>query len=209
VGADSRRSHRIFGTPGSERLIVLVGTGVAVSSDPLPAATSSYDVCVLAVSLDGEAVEDSGVFGGETPVEQASAWLVDLINASLEPTPAAAEEEALPPVAIVAYRDAVNVALGAAVLLGDAVDRLALIAVAPPPEPLDRDDLAALITTLRVDTLIMNGQNDDPAGADAAAWYRDHLATAHVEMVADEGPLSLSAVWARTLAHLAPDSVRS
>ena len=27
MAADSRLSHRVFGTPGSERLVVLVGTG--------------------------------------------------------------------------------------------------------------------------------------------------------------------------------------
>jgi hypothetical protein len=73
---------------------------------------------------------------------------------------------------------------------------------------LDRDDLCALIEGVSADTLIMNGQRVDGAAAAAAAWYKDHLGSARVEMVPGASELSLSTVWGRALSHAAPRTKR-
>ena len=84
-GELSRLSHRSFGTPGAERLVVLVGTGAGVANDPLPRETLAHDIRVLAVTLEGAAVARSGVYGSETPVEQTATLLAALIREMLEP----------------------------------------------------------------------------------------------------------------------------
>lgn len=206
--ADARLTHRVFGTPGSERLVVLVGTEIATAVDPLPAETAARDICVLAVSLGAATMEDPGGYGSETPAEQTAEWLIALIRQTLEVTNAPTEGGDRPTAGIVAYRDAVDVALRAAAELGDTIDRLALVAVAAPDQPLDRDDLGALIAGVTAETLVMNGQRDETAAAAAAAWYREHLGSARVEMVPDEAALSLSAVWGRVLSHVAPRTKR-
>jgi len=91
--------------------------------------------------------------------------------------------------------------------LGDTIDRLALVAVAAPDQPLDKDDLGALIAGLTAKTLILNGQRDETAPA-AADWYRTRLTSARVEMVPGDAALSLSAVWGRVLSHVAPRTQR-
>ena len=78
----------------------------------------------------------------------------------------------------------------------------------PPRQPLDRDDLGVLIERVTAKTLILNGQHDEPAAYAAATWYKDHLASARVEMVPGDGELGLPAVWARVLAHVAPRTKR-
>ena len=202
MAADSRLSHRIFGTPGSERLVVLVGTGVAL--DPLPAETATRDICVLAVTLGEATMEDPGGFGSETPAEQTASWLVGLIRQTL----AAIESDRALTAGVVVYGRAADVGLRAAVQLGDTIDRLALIAVPAPDQPLDRDDLGELIAGVTAKALILNGQRDEVAAAAAARWYKDHLSSARVEMVPDVSALSLSDVWARTLSHVAPRTQR-
>ena len=194
---DTLLTHRVYGTPGAERLVVLVGTGIAVANDPLPAETAARSICVLAVALDGAAIEDPGTFGSETPAEQTAAWLADLIRESLASPQfeAAGARHA----GIIVYRDAVDVALRAVVTLGDTIDRIALVAVAEPEQPLDRDDLGSLIGGVGAKALIMNGQRDTGAANAAATWYRDHLSSARVEMVPGDGELSLTAVWGRVL----------
>jgi pimeloyl-ACP methyl ester carboxylesterase len=208
VAADSRLTHRVFGTPGSSRLVVLVGTGIAVAVDPLPAETARRDICVLAVALGAATMEDPGGYGGETPAEQTAEWLADLIRETLEET-ASETERSLPLTAgIVAYREAVDVALRTTAQLGETIDRLALVAVAAPAQPLDRDDLGSLIETVTARTLILNGQHDETAAAAGAAWYQSHIGSARAEMVPDETALSLPAVWARVLSHVAPRTQR-
>jgi len=205
---DTRLTHSVFGVPGGERLVVLVGSGSAVTTDPLPAETASHNVSVLAVALERASLEDSGTFGSETPAEQTAALLADLIRDTL----AAAERdpiEAGPWTAgLIAYRGAVDITLQAAALLGDVVDRLALVAVAAPAEPLDQDDLGALIESVTAKTLILNGQGDGTAANAAASWYREHLVSARVEMVPGDSALSLPAVWGRVLSHVAPGTRR-
>lgn len=203
---DTRLTHRVFGTPGAQRLVVLVGTGIATAVDPLPAETASRSICVLAVALDGAAIEDPGTFGSETPAEQSAAWLAGLIRESLA-TPQFATGSS-PRAGIIAYRDAVDVALRAVVELGETIDRLALVAVAEPEQPLDRDDLGVLIAGVSAKALILNGQHDASAANAAATWYQTHLPSSRVEMVPDESDLSLTAVWARALSHVAPQTKR-
>ena len=205
---DARRTYRVFGTPGSERLVVLVGTGIAVAVDPLPAETAARDVCVLAVALDGAAMEDPGGYGSETPAEQTAAWLVELIRESLEATRSEADADRPLTAGIVAYRGAADVALRAAVALGDTVDRFALVAVEAPDTPLGKDEIGILIGGISAETLIMNGQGDEPAANAAAGWYRTHLESARVEMVPGDRPLSLPVIWGRVLAHVAPTTAR-
>lgn len=202
MAADSRLSHRVFGTPGSERLVVLVGTGVGL--DPLPAETATRDICVLAVTLGDATMEDPGGYGSETPAEQTASWLVGLIRQTL----AAIETDRALTAGIVVYGRAADVALRAAVQLGDTIDRLALVDVPAPDQPLDRDDLGELIAGVTAKALILNGLRDEVAAAAAARWYKDHLSTARVEMVPGVAALSLSDVWARTLSHVAPRTQR-
>ena len=206
--ADTHLTHRVFGTPGSDRLVVLVGTGIAVAVDPLPAETAARDICVLAVALGAGAMEDPGGHGSETPAEQTAEWLADLVRETLEETRARSHEGDALRAGIVAYRDAVDVALRAAVHLGESIDRLALVAVAAPEQPLDRDDLGALMGGVSAKTLVLNGQRDELAAAAAAAWYQKHLGSARIEMVPDEESLSLAAVWGRVLSHVAPRTKR-
>jgi hypothetical protein len=204
VAADSALSHCIFGTPGAERLVVLVGAGSGAPLDPLPAETAARDICVLAVTLGDATMEDPGGFGSETPAEQTAAWLARLIRQTLVEIDA----EGATTTGVVVYGRAVDVALRAVVDLGERVDRLALINVAAPEQPLDRDDLGALIEGVSAKALIMNGQHVEAAAAAAAAWYKDHLGSARVEMVPGVSELSLSAVWARALSHVAPRTKR-
>jgi hypothetical protein len=204
VAADSALSHRIFGTPGAERLVVLVGAGSGAPLDPLPAETAARDICVLAVTLGDATMEDPGGFGSETPAEQTAAWLARLIRQTLVEIDA----EGATTTGVVVYGRAVDVALRAVVDLGEEVDRLALINVAAPEQPLDRDDLGALIEGVSAKALIMNGQHVEGAAAAAAARYKDPLGSARVETVPGVSELSLSAVWARALSHVAPRTKR-
>jgi pimeloyl-ACP methyl ester carboxylesterase len=208
VAADSRLSHRIYGTPGSERLVVLVGTGIGVAMDPAPAETAARDICVLAVALGEATMEDPGGYGSETPAEQTASWLAALVRQTLEATRPAVDDESPLTTGIVVYGSAADVALRAAAELGDAVDRLALVAVAAPAQPLDRDDVGAVIERVRAKTLILNGQHDADASSAAATWYRGHLPSARVEMVPEVSTLSLADVWGRALSHVAPHTKR-
>lgn len=208
MAADSRLSHRVFGTPGSERLVVLVGTGIGVALDPLPAETAARDICVLAVTLGDATMEDPGGYGSETPAEQTAGWLVDLVRQTLDAIRSEERTEQPLRAGIILYGAAVDVGLRAVVELGDTIDRLALVAVAAPDQPLDKDDLGALIAGLTAKTLILNGQRDETAAAVAADWYRTHLTSARVEMVPGDAALSLSAVWGRVLSHVAPRTQR-
>jgi len=208
VPADTRLTHRVFGTPGSERLVVIVGTGNAVAVDPLPAETAARDICVLAVALGAGTMEDPGGYGSETPAEQTADWLAELIRDTLAEIRMQPSAAGLLTVGVVAYRHAVDVALRTVVQLGETVDRLALVAVAAPEQPIDRDDLGALIQSVTARTLVMNGQRDEAAAAGAATWYREHLESARVEMMPADVTMSLTAVWGRVLSHVAPGTKR-
>ncbi|GAA3212388.1 hypothetical protein [Microbacterium terregens] len=205
---DTRLSYRVFGTPGAERLVVLVGMGIAVTLDPHPAETAARDICVLAVALAGGEVLDPGTFGSETPAESTAKSLADLIHESLSAIQTARGGDQTRTAAIVAYRDGVDVALRAAIALGNTVDSVALVAAGAPLAPLDRDDFGSLLGAVSAQTLILNGVGEDSAGEEAALWYEDHLAAARAEMVPVEHALTLPAVWGRVLAHVAPGTER-
>lgn len=204
---DTQLSYRVFGSPGADRLVVLVGTGMAVVNDPHPAETVTRDVCVLAVALDGSAIEDPGAFGSETPAEQTGTVLEELIRQNLALMTVERAEDALR-AGIIAYRDGADVALRAAVALGETVDRVALVAVATPDQPLDRDDFGVLIGDATAETLILNGAHHESAAEPAAQWYADRLPSATVQIIDGQGELTLSDVWAQVLDFVAPGAHR-
>lgn len=199
-------SFRIFGTPGAERLVVLVGAGDTSTIDPSAVVTAAREIRILAVALTGAAIDDPGTFGSQTPAEQTATALADLVREQLGVD---GSDEDPRTAGILAYRAAGDVALRATKELGEVVDRLALVAVPLPEGPLDRDDLGGLIQGITANTLIMNGRRDGEAGDDAASWYRDHIASARVEIVPQDDPLSLTDVWERILSHVAPGTKRS
>lgn len=205
---DSSLSYRIFGTPGAERLVVLVGMGIAVTLDPLPAETAARDICVLAVALSNLEIEDRGSFGSQTPAETTATVLVDLIRETLEATQAEDRGAAESTAGIVAYRQGADIALRATMTLGQTVDRLALVAATAPEERLDRDDLGSLIGGVTADTLVLSGGGDGAAAQEAAAWYLQHLRAARAEIIPGPRLLTLSTVWGRVLTHIAPDTER-
>lgn len=200
MAAESRLSHRVFGSPGADRLVVLVGTGVGVSMDPRPAETAARHVTVLAVSLGEAAMRDPGGYGGETPAEQTADWLVALTRQTLAAMGTTADRSA----GVVVYGPAMDVAVRAAAVLGDQVDRLALVAAVTPEQPLDRDDLGVLIGRITAEAIIIN----DNSAAESASWYAERLVGARIELVAEAPPLPLSAVWGRALSHVAPRAGR-
>lgn len=200
MAADAFLQHRVFGSPGADRLVVLVGTEEGVAADPRPVETAARHITVLAVGLGEESIIDPGGYGGQTPAEQTADWLAALTRQTL----GAMESPEARTAGIVIYGPVVDVALRAAALLGAAVDRLALVGVAAPAQPLDRDDLGELIGAVTAEALILN----DRTAAEAAAWYAAHLGEARVELIAEPPPLALSAVWGRALMHVAPDAGR-
>ncbi|MCR2762378.1 hypothetical protein NQ152_02525 [Microbacterium sp. zg.B48] len=205
---DTRLSYRVFGTPGAERLVVLVGRGIAVTLDPHPTETAARDICVLAVALAGGEILDSGTYGSETPAESTASSLADLIHESLAAIQSARGGAVVRTAAVVAYRDGVDVALRAAVGLGSTVDSAALVAVAAPAAPLDRDDFGSLLGAVSAQTLILNGVGERSAGEADALWYQDQMPAARAEMVPVRNALTLPAVWGRVLAHVAPGTER-
>jgi pimeloyl-ACP methyl ester carboxylesterase len=186
--------------PGASRLVVLVGVGISMAVDPLPPVTSGRDIRVLAVGLDGAAIDDPGAHGGETPAESAAATLAARIREELD--------DAVATAGLVAYRGAGDVALRATVLLEDSIDRLVLVAVPAPGTPLDKDELGRTLESLTAKTLILNGQQDPAAAAADARWYKERIGSSRVEVVPGEGALPLPDVWDRALSHTAPGAKR-
>jgi pimeloyl-ACP methyl ester carboxylesterase len=197
---DTSLTYRVFGTPGARRLVVLVGSGMAVAIDPLPAETAAYDVCVLAVALTDGEILDPGGYGSETPAEQTAASLVELIVKTLDTDQF--DEGTTRRAGMIIYREGADVGLRAASTLGDTIDRLVLVAVAAPDQPLGQDDLGALLEPLRAPTLILNGEGDEAASA--ASWYAERLPSAQVGAASDRSEVSLAAVWGQALSHAAP-----
>jgi len=200
VAGESNITYRSFGAPGAPRLVVLVAVGITMAVDPLPPVTSSRDIRVLAVGLEGSAVDDPGAHGGETPSEATAARLAERVREELDDPVATA--------GLVAYRAAGDVALRAVVLLDDSIDRLVLAAVPAPGTPLDREELGRTIQSITAKTLIVNGQRDPDAAAAEARWYKKHIPSSRIEMVPGDGPLALTDVWDRALSHTAPGAKR-
>ncbi|HWI30311.1 MAG TPA: hypothetical protein VNT50_02365 [Microbacterium sp.] len=193
-------SFRSFGIPGAARLVVLVGVGAAVAIDPLPAVTLSRDIRVVALGLDVREIEDPGAYGGETPAELTAQKVATLIRAELDHPQATA--------GLVAYRGGGDVALRAAAVLGETIDRLALVAVPRPETAFDREELARVLASIPAETLIVNGQRDEAAAAEDAEWCEEGIPASRVEMVPGDGPLALPDVWDRVLTHVAPGTKR-
>ena len=197
---ESNLTCRTFGAPGAPRLVVLVGIGISMTIDPLPGVTATRDIRVMAVGLDGAAIDDPGAYGGETPAESTGEKLAELIRESLADDRATA--------GVVAYRGAGDVALRAVATLADSIDRLVLVAVPTPETPLDKEELGRLLETVSAKALILNGQGDPDAAAAEARWYKEHLASSRIEMVPGSSGLALPDVWERALSHVAPGSKR-
>jgi pimeloyl-ACP methyl ester carboxylesterase len=192
--------RRVFGAAGAERTVIVLRTGPAATLDPEPAGTAARAVRVVAIGLREADLEDPATFGGQTEAETAAGVL----------TAMARELAGESNVGLVGVGATGLLAVLLAAELGDAVDRLALIAVPAPDQPIDRDDEEEVMARVTAKTLIMNGQRDPEAGAAAARWHHDHLAGSRVEMVpgalvpAPDDRLALADVWDRVLSHVAP-----
>lgn len=202
-GPGTRLSFRVFGVPGAPRAIFVVRTGASATNDPDPPITARHDVRIVAIRATAAELDDSGVFGGETPAELTAASLSDLVADEVPDGSA---------IGLVGVAHAVEITALLAARLGDRVDRLALVAAATPSTPLGRDDTARILARITAKTLILNGQRDATAAAADARWNKDHLADARIEMVPRTGSasdtLSLTDVWPRVLSHVAPGSLR-
>ena len=195
--------RRTFGASGAGRTVVLLRSGPAATLDPEPHVTASREVRILALGLRAEDLEDSATFGGQTQAESMAARLADLARTKAGDFP----------VGLVGVGDTGQLAILLAADLGEAIDRLALVAVPAPEQPIDRDDEATVLARVTAKTLIMNGQQDPDAAAAAARWHHDHLPGSRVEMVppasaAPDGRLALADVWERVLSHVAPGTVQ-
>ena len=194
-----RFERRAFGAPGAGRTVIVMRTGPAAMLDPEPVATAARAAQILAIGVRAVDLEDPATFGGQTQAESMASGLADLARTK------AAEF----PVGLVGVGATGQLAVLLAAELGDAVDRLALVAVPAPEQPIDRDDEERVMARVTAKTLIMNGQRDPDAAAAAARWHHDHLPGSRVEMVPGEATgadhrLALADVWDRVLSHVAP-----
>lgn len=187
-------TEHAFGTPGAERLVVLLAPSAATTIDPRAAVTASRDVHVLSIAVPRAELADPGAFGGETPAALTAEALVTRIREAVGQRTCG----------IVASRVDVDVAARIAAALGGTVDRLALLAVSLPELPLERDELADVLAKVQAKTLIMNATREPDAGNAAATWFRDRLPDVRVEMVPGPGAVTLPVVWDRVLSHVAP-----
>jgi pimeloyl-ACP methyl ester carboxylesterase len=83
------------------------------------------------------------------------------------------------------------------------VDRLVLVSAPAPgtePEAIDLDAIQAK-------TLLLYGMRDDAVSSTDRNWWRDRL-SGRFEMVPNGGRDVLAQTWPRTLAHLAPHTLR-
>jgi hypothetical protein len=200
---DGELEYRSFGTPGAPRAVMVLRTGDVSTIDPDVRITSGFDVRIVAVGLDAPELEDPPAFGGQTP----AGLTVDALRGLLE------REAPGTTVGLVGERSAGPLAIHLAAAMGVVVDRLAIVGVESPSDPLSRDIHTPLLDDVVADTLIVVG-GEGPAHDDDAAWYLGRLPTARVEVIgADEldtinGHVTLSAVWESVLAHVAPGAER-
>jgi len=200
---DSGYERRAFGSPGAARTVIVLRAGPTATLDPDPVATAARSVQILAIGLRDADIADPAAFGGATRAESVAAALADRVRARAGDSP----------VGLVGVGPAGALALLFAAELGEAVDRLALIAVPVPETPLDREDAAGVAERVSAKTLIMNGQRDPDASAAAARWHHERLPGSRVEMVpapaSPDGRLALAEVWDRVLSHVAPGTKRA
>ncbi len=188
----STLSYRSTGAVGADRLVAVVRSGMAALEDPGPHDTAIRGIRLLLVRMPLLGIDDPEAFGGETPDEEHAAALVDLLRHE------GASADA--PIGLVGVAEVGWRAIAAAAELRDAVDRLALVGVDEPESPLDRDDAVELVGRVTAETLILDAEDRDAA----MSWLHRARGEALVEAVPGGGPLALSAVWERVLAHAAP-----
>ncbi|WP_279366571.1 hypothetical protein [Microbacterium testaceum] len=200
---DGELGYRSFGTPGAPRAVFVLRTGDIATTDPDARVTSGFDVRIVAVGLDAPELEDPPVFGGQTP----AGLTVEALKALLE------REAAGATVGVVGERAAGPIALYLAAAMGGVVDRVAIVGVESPSDPLSRDLRTPLLDDLAAEVLVVVGV-DGPAGRSDATWYVDRLRAGTAEVVhSDEigsvdGQVTLTSVWSRVLAHVAPGAER-
>lgn len=200
---DGELGYRSFGTPGAPRAVFVLRTGDVATTDPDARVTSAFDVRIVAVGLDAPELEDPPVFGGQTP----AGLTVEALRALME------REAPGATVGLVGERSAGPIAIYLAAAMGPIVDRLAIVGVQSPSDPLSRDLRTPLLDHLEAEVLVIVG-GDGPADTDDAGWYVERMRSAAAEVVpADEitsinGHVTLTSVWDRVLAHVAPGAER-
>jgi len=200
---DGELGYRSFGTPGAPRAVFVLRTGDVATTDPDARVTSGYDVRVVAVGLDAPELEDPPVFGGQTP----AGLTVEALRALVE------REAPGTRVGLVGERAAGLIALYLAAAMGEVVDRLAIVGVQSPSDALSRNLRTPLLDNLRAEVLVIVG-GEGPADHTDAAWYVERLRSSEGEVVPDEqidsvnGEVTLTSVWDRVLAHVAPGAER-
>ncbi|KQM38356.1 hypothetical protein [Microbacterium sp. Leaf203] len=200
---DGELGYRSFGTPGAPRAVFVLRTGDIATTDPDARVTSGFDVRIVAVGLDAPELEDPPVFGGQTP----AGLTVEALKALLE------REAPGATVGVVGERAAGPIALYLAAAMGGVVDRVAIVGVESPSDPLSRDLRTPLLDELAAEVLVVVG-GDGPAGRSDATWYVDRLRAGTAEVVhpdqtgSVDGQVTLTSVWSRVLAHVAPGTER-
>lgn len=200
---DGELEFRSFGTPGAPRAVLVLRTGDVATTDPDVRVTSAFDVRIVAVGLDAPEIEDPPAFGGQTPAGLTVQALRDLLEREAPGTT----------VGLVGERSAGPLAIHLAAAMGGVVDRLAIVGVESPSDPLSRDMKTPMLDALAAETLIVVG-GAGAAGATDAEWYAGHIPSARVEVVEAErleamnGHLTLTSVWESVLAHVAPGAER-
>ncbi|WP_144785595.1 hypothetical protein [Microbacterium sp. BH-3-3-3] len=200
---DGELGYRSFGTPGAPRAVFVLRTGDIATTDPDARVTSGFDVRIVAVGLDAPELEDPPVFGGQTP----AGLTVEALKALLE------REAPGATVGVVGERAAGPIALYLAAAMGGVVDRVAIVGVESPSDPLSRDLRTPLLDDLAAEVLVVVG-GDGPAGRSDATWYVDRLRAGTAEIVhpdeigSVDGQVTLTSVWSRVLAHVAPGAER-
>lgn len=200
---DGELEYRSFGTPGAPRAVVVLRTGDVSTIDPDTRVTSGFDVRIVAVGLDAPELEDPPAFGGQTP----AGLTLDALRGLLE------REAPGTPVGLVGERSAGPIAIHLAAVMGSVVDRLAIVGVESPSDPLSRDLHTPLLDEVVADTLVVVG-GDGPAGVHDGEWYARRIREARLEVVHGDdldtinGHVTLAAVWGSVLAHVAPGAER-
>lgn len=201
---DGELGYRSFGAPGAPRAVFVLRTGDVATTDPDARVTALFDVRVVAVGLDAPELEDPPAFGSQTP----AGLTVEALQVLLE------REAPGATVGLVGERAAGPIAVHLAAAMGPIVDRLAIVGVRSPSDPLSRNVRTPLLDHLDAETLIVVG-GDGPADHDDAAWYLERMRSAEVEVVPDDeidsvnGHVTLTSVWERVLQHVAPGAERA
>lgn len=201
-GHGTELDYTTFGSTGGARVVVVLRADAGAPVDPDPAVTGQRDVRIVVIQVLRDEIPDPGAYGGETPGSTTVIAIADLID-----------EQVVDPdttFGLVGVARAGEEAILLAKRLGDRVDRLALVAVPTEHSPLERHLAEQMMAGVSAPTLILNGEEDPDAAADAASWHGAHLPDARVEIVPadDYGPdrhLSITDVWERVLSHTAPD----